>query len=148
MSTTTTTLPTKPSELIRVALRDLRACEADDRYVVNMWRWHWPTTDHRGRKVCAVCLAGAVLAKTIGAPRERRIVDYDLSKSLENGLDALDCFRLGRIDFGLELLNFDLSALDAQWTQYARESEYYESDPDEFHRRMKNLANYFESHGL
>ena len=149
MSTTTTTLPSEPSALIRVALADLSAIEDDDRYVVDMEEWHRPVF-YCGREVCHVCLAGAVLAQTLGAPRERRILDYDLEQygRVEDGLRALDYFRLGEISAGLELLNFDLSALDAQWTQYARESEYYESDPDEFHARMNSLADYLASCGL
>ena len=149
MSTSTTTLPKTPSALIRAALRDLRECEDDNRYVVDMEEWHRPV-HYCGREVCHVCLAGAVLAQTLGAPRERRILDYDLEQygRVEDGLRALDCFRLGEISAGLEMLNFDLSALDAQWTQYARESEYYESDPEPFHARMNSLANYLESCGL
>ena len=53
-------LPDKPSELIRLALADLRKCEADPRYLIDMAQWHRPVTS----ELCHVCLAGAVMART------------------------------------------------------------------------------------
>lgn len=58
-------LPDEPSKLIRVALRDLEKCENDFRYRVDMSFWH-NASEETG--VCSVCLAGATLAKTMGAP--------------------------------------------------------------------------------
>ena len=129
-------LPSLPSALIRLALADLRACERDDRYFVDM-RSHGPITDGR------VCLAGAVIVQTLG--------DTDFAgygSSVDDALQALDCFRVGLIDVGLKWLHADKSELSEEWTQYARESEYYESDPDEFHDRMHRLADYLASCGL
>ena len=121
MSTTTTTLPTKPSELIRVALADLRECEADDRYRVDMWDLHSSRKGQRGQMVCHVCLAGAVLAQTLGAPRNRSISGRDLARyrsSVQDRLRALDYFRRGEIKAGLSCLRltirheYGLRALD------------------------------------
>jgi hypothetical protein len=70
-------LPDKLSELIRVAVKDLEACRADPAYVIDMFDWHLP----RGG-VCHVCLAGAVFAKTCGAPPDHPscMEDFDLEK--------------------------------------------------------------------
>ena len=145
------TLPTHPSRLIRVALADLSAIEADDRYVVDMSEWHRPAyDDDRGRKVCSVCLAGAVLAKTVGVPHKQTISTADLDQydRVEGRLRALDFFRLGEISAGLEMLGYDVNELSEEWTQYARKSEYSPADPDEFHDRMHRLADYLASCGL
>ena len=159
------TLPTTPSALIRAALEDLRACERDDGYVVNMSNWHWPTTDNRGRKVCSVCLAGAVMAKTLDVPREQPIFSMaqilgvareqpifsleQCSGRVKDGLRALDYFRRGMISAGLEMLGYDdVDKLDEEYKQFASGAVYDASDPFEFHHRMHRLANYLESHGM
>lgn len=56
-------LPDKPSEIMRLALADLRSCKSDDTYKINMGTWHTPLLNGR----CSVCLAGAVMAKTLKA---------------------------------------------------------------------------------
>lgn len=54
-------LPGKPSELIRLALADLKAAEKA-KVKINMGRW--VATEKKGDKqVCTVCMAGAVMAK-------------------------------------------------------------------------------------
>ena len=144
-------LPSTPSELIRVALADLSACERDDGYVVDMDDWHAPITDDRGREVCEVCLGGAVLAQTLGAEPHEGIGDHDLARygsGVENKMNALNCFRRGEIDAGLEMLGYDVDKLSEEWEQYAYEAEYDKSDPDEFHDRMNSRADYLASCGL
>ena len=163
-------LPKTPSELIRVALADLRACEDDHRYVVDMGDWHAPITDDSGREVCSVCLAGAVMAQTLRVPREQPIYSAGLrhhSRGVKDGLYALDCFRRGELKEGLRRLKQDIAEIPtheeyekygwvtgydptdpAEWEQFAWGSEYEESDPDKFHSQMNELADYFQSHGL
>ena len=150
-STSTTTLPSTPSELIRLALEDLRACERDDRYEVDMWDLHNSREGQRGQMVCHVCLAGAVLAQTLGVPRDRSICGRDLARyrsSVQDRLRALDHFRLGEISAGLSYLGYDVDKLSEEWQQYARKSRYNPADPEAFHVRMNNLADYLASCGL
>ena len=151
MNMSTTILPTTPSELIRAALADLHACEHDDRYVVDMDDCHAPITDDGGRKVCRVGLVGAVLAQTLGEPRDVEIDDDDLEQygcEIKKLMIALNHFRYGEIEEGLFFLYHDKSELSEEWQQYASEVVYDKSDPDEFHARMNSLADYFESCGL
>ena len=150
MSTTTTTLPSLPSALIRLALNDLLACERDEGYRVSMTCWHvpvYPRMYHRGQMVCQVGLAGAVLAKTLRVPREQFIYSADLDQygRVEGGLRALDFFRLGEIEVGLRCLGFDYVAIDVYGFIKV---EYDESDPDEFHERMHRRADFLAAHGL
>lgn len=65
MSTTTKTLPDKPSDLLRLAVRDLEATEADENYEVSMEAL-WHPGMKPDLRPCLVCFAGATMAKTLG----------------------------------------------------------------------------------
>ena len=150
MNMSTTILPTTPSELIRAALADLHACEHDDRYVVDMGWWHEPVYNY-DYETCAVCLAGAVMAQTLGLPDDLDIDDDDLEQYGRVGdrLRALDCFRRGRIKEGLDMVGYDdADKLSEEWQQYASVAKYDKSNPDKFHVHMNSLADYFESCGI
>lgn len=58
-------LPTVPSQLLRLALDDLRKVERSKRYAVDMGSWHEPNQyDDKDNRVCAVCFTGALLKST------------------------------------------------------------------------------------
>ena len=59
---TTPKLPEKLSDLLDLAVSDAIKCEEDPRYRLNMDTYHTPEKDG-----CHVCLAGAVMAQTMGA---------------------------------------------------------------------------------
>ena len=82
----------KLHELLTIALDDLKKCEADPTYIINMHEWHVP----RGEQ-CSICLAGAVMAQSLGAyPSEHRsLFSYDAP--LDERLEALDDLRCGGI---------------------------------------------------
>lgn len=84
-------LPNKPSDLLDVALRDLEACEQDDNYEIRMSLWH--SSNHNLDKKCFVCLAGAVMAKTMGTPVTARGDPYDLVPHAKNKLQFIDACR-------------------------------------------------------
>lgn len=71
-------LPNKLSDLLELAVRDVQKCEAEPaRFALHMGNWHRPDA---GKGVCVVCMAGAVMAQTIGVPDdERREVFQGLS---------------------------------------------------------------------
>lgn len=54
-------LPNKPSELIEVALVDYAKVKRSKKFVIDMGDWY----TRRGAGICHVCLAGAVMAKTL-----------------------------------------------------------------------------------
>lgn len=91
-------LPKKPSELIKLALEDLMACESDDRYSIDMLTFH---ALHKGMRTCSVCLSGAVMAKSLHAPFGECVVPSDFNFKNQNKLFALDEFRNGDIGLGL-----------------------------------------------
>ena len=125
-------LPIKPSELIRLALSDLRKCEADPDYTTDMSSWHEP-----GRNTCYVCLAGAVMAKSLGADRYHDLEPMSFA-DVEYLLFALDHFRVGDIGSGLENLGFK----DDEFPN--RVIIPYRIDSEKFHKQMHVLADDLE----
>lgn len=132
-----TTLPDKPSELIRLALDDLAKVERSKRYVVNMNGWHEPN----GR--CAVCLAGAVMAQHFGASPKQNMFPSDYHEETCGKLQALDHFRLGWADDGIDCM--DLEPNDSVTN---RDIPGYSDDRPGFKRALRKLAKDLEKEGL
>jgi len=63
-------LPEPGGALLKLALDDLEALLTDDGYWIHADVWH--TMDVSGKR-CMVCLAGAVLSRTMGVPREQNL---------------------------------------------------------------------------
>lgn len=138
------TLPDKPSELIRVALADLEKCENDPKYEIFMGTWHDP---YPSAGVCDVCLAGSVLAKTMGFDPSVYVAPYDHHLSSENSakLSALDDFRTGDLRVGLSCMGFPESVWQA--TEDRRMPDY-DLEPEKFKAELLELAVFFEGQGL
>lgn len=135
--TTQVILPRIPSQLIRLALADLKKVEAmPDKYKVEMWEWHEPTIS----KKCVVCLAGSVMACTLNMNINK---SYGPSDFPENAVQlfVLDCFRNGNICAGLWRLGIDIEYEN-------RTICYYDRSPANFHADMNNLADDLEKDGL
>lgn len=133
------TLPDKPSELIDLALHDLELCEKDPRYEIDMQDWHNPQGEN-GR--CAVCFAGATLAKSLDVTPSELKEPPDFDEDTEAKLGALNEFRTGDVQDGLDLMGIYLEPnLDV-------EVVYYSTNPDGFKADMRKLANTLEEHGL
>lgn len=88
------TLPTKLSDLLELAVTDARKCEAEpERFVLDMDDWMRPRRDR-----CAVCMAGAVMAQSLGfdASSKERIDPAKINNdSLKNAMWAIDSMREG-----------------------------------------------------
>lgn len=133
-------LPNKPSALIHVALKDLELCEADPRYEVNMADWHEPDNDG----TCYVCLAGAVMAKTCGANPKERFDFSNFHGHTPRKLEALDAFRVGAVEYGLELLKLKLP----EGFSSHRTISTYLANPPLFKMHLRRLAKDLEAVGL
>ncbi len=138
-------LPSKPSELIRVALADLRKCEKDKRYGIDMSDWHVPVDDDDpDEPACYVCLAGAVMAKSLGVPigESKSCGSYYLGAPLvSDQLDALDEFRKGCVSDALGELGISSPHRTMPIPAYERGAE-------DFHEAMAGMADMLESEGL
>lgn len=82
-------LPNKLSDLITLAYEDAKQILRTPGYVLDMHLWH---QYHKG--VCRVCLAGSVMAKTLGAPRTKDLTPSDMPEAVRGKLEALNMFRL------------------------------------------------------
>ena len=94
----TSLLPDLPSAILRIALEDLEKVSKDSLYIVNPHEWHQPQP---GINPCHVCLAGAVMAKTLKVPpsETRAPLDYDLN--LRAKLKFIDSVRIQDVYEGL-----------------------------------------------
>lgn len=88
-----TTAPTKLSEWLDAAQEDALSILADARYCLNMKVWHSPSAG-----ICHLCLAGAVLAKSLGAFIGDDIGPGELSDENAKGLEALERVRRGWLE--------------------------------------------------
>ena len=88
--------PDKLWKVVEIALADLKKAEASPEYSVDMSVWHQPNG------ACKVCLAGSVMAFTLGVPIDRRVGDANRMGKWENPLRALDYFRLGNFQSAYE----------------------------------------------
>lgn len=100
-------LPDKPSELIRLALADIRKAEQDPLYVIHMGQWHEPVVDDHApggpRLVaCTVCFAGSVMAFSLDAAPDGSYSYNSFGEENQLKLEALDSFRVGDVRAGLK----------------------------------------------
>ena len=130
-------LPDKPSALLRVALSDLAKVEQDIRYKVDMSSYHVV----RPGGICHVCLAGAVMAKSLKVPFVSAI-PARLPESDE--IYALEQLRVGELHRAL--LNLDLPIPNDLPKSVPVTT--YETDRDRFFDNMHTIANLLEMYGL
>jgi hypothetical protein len=118
-------LPDKLSDLLELALSDLEKVEALPKYKVDMMQWH---TSIGG--VCAVCLAGSVLAMTGKMEYGRNISASMLPRPIADKLLAMDALREGRVyaaEFYLSGKG-SIDALDVVVTPYYQSPELFKAD--------------------
>lgn len=135
----TATLPTKLSELLRLAVKDAQACELDPAVELNMYQWHFPQDEGP----CLVCMAGAVMHCTLGTDPEEMLTPHDAA-AWRTSLLAIDRLRTGGLrqaalwldivvdDYTHALFgaivggDFDADAGRASWETYIRAAQYLE----------------------
>ena len=137
-------LPGKPSELILLALRDLKAVEKDSYYTVNMGCYHLPMRDvyPEAENQCAVCFAGAVMAKTLNANFLAYRMPYHF-RAEEPALRALDYVRMGALQDVFFVLGIPLPKDVAPSVSVTP----YRLDPKRFKREMRSIAKQLAARG-
>ena len=131
-------LPDMPDELINLAIDDLERAEQDPRYRIHMGQWHSPWDGGSSDATCHVCLAGAVMARTLGADPKRTKCPRDYLDArygdTTSKLEALDYFRVGSVSFGLK----SMYVVPEEFREY--DIPDYEEDPALFKKAMRELA--------
>lgn len=127
-------LPDKLSDLLDMALDDLREIEKDGRYIVNMHYWHVAVHPREDTTKCYVCLAGAVLARKMNHPMVSLHPDGELPEN-EHKLQAIDHLREGNVDLAFKELGLPDPGLHLN-----RDVDWYEDDRVAFTSNLRNLA--------
>lgn len=148
MGRTTAVLPDQPSALIRAAVRDLKSVRRSSNYVVDMDYWHMPaweaeSYDH-DEHACHVCLAGAVMARSLGVDVGDIAAPEDFGARAERKLLALNSFRLGNTAAAFVRLGLP----DKEGAKFDRNMpDFSPDDPRLFYHAMEKLASDLEAAG-
>lgn len=128
-------LPNKPSKLLEVALADLRKCEKSPDYDIKMGVWHEPPS--LNHSTCQVCLAGAVMAKSLKICRTKCAypTDDNFNETIERKLRALNAFRVGVCSDGFMYMDLQQS----QGCLFNRFMNSYHGSPSKFYEDMQHL---------
>ena len=191
-------LPDSPSELVRLGMKDLEACQQDEEhFVIDFGEWlghrdvyvndegehvtaaeyaDWdeytnmteeeaqeyeadggePVAEVERRELCAVCMAGAVMARSLlrpdqldaGVPWFPNDFDDDTCAKLE----ALDCFRVGGICSGLSRMGCVDEDIERQneidHGDYDLDVTPFSDAPGGFWKDMEAVAQQLEELGL
>lgn len=137
------TLPEIPSKLIRLALKDLKKVEKDEKYEIDM-NYYYEFNNEK----CSVCLAGAVMVKNLGASELKgSISTYDFGLINHKCLYALNEFRRGNFKEAFGYLNL-LDEYEKVANKLEREIPEYEGEGINFKKAMYELADDLEKEGL
>lgn len=140
-------LPDLPSELLRLALSDLRKCEQNPTFRIDMGVWLLPagvnTLEGRYYDQCSVCLAGSVIAQTLGHPLCLSGGPSDWRLDTARKLFALNYFRIGSITAAYQRLPRIKPANMPSYVSVCR----YDVNRDQFHKDMDELVHLLETHG-
>jgi hypothetical protein len=129
----------KPSELIRLAVDDLKKVEAmPETYVINMGAWH-----EGGKSNCMVCLAGAVMAMTLHVTPNQSVGPGHFPECVGQ-LSALNYFRAGSLHSGLT----SMGVKQPRGCSDTYPVVSYATDPYRFKQSMLGLAAYLEGYKL
>ncbi len=146
-----TYLPDTPSELLTVALDDLKKVERSTRYIVDMDFWHEPTKINHAQK-CIVCLAGAAIAKTLNRDATQNISPGNMEKAVPNlcgdtvadsdKIWALDKLRTVHIKRALYALGYtaDLPFENRVITPYNEDRKQFKRDLRKLARDLMDLG--------
>lgn len=159
METKPVQLPEKLSDLLLLALADIEKVERDhQRFTVSMEAWF--RVNHR----CAVCMAGAVMACTLGVTRadvnvyDHSIAPWELNNPADartgSKLQAIDDARVGSILTALERLDIIESSFDAppqwKWLHFYELPDYVRSGPGrkQWEEELLSLIGILQAEGL
>ena len=116
----------KPSELLEVALHDMKLISKDPRYIFDMTEWH----DNRGK--CRVCMAGSIMAA-------RLMPDCCEMELSPDSFETETSIKLQAVDY---IRRFDIKS-SLSWLQDIPKNDlYYKFNADQ----EKVVTKYFD-HG-
>lgn len=151
----TPTLSDKLSEVILQGVKDLEFVEKNPKYKIDMGVYHdkeyssWE--DKKVSEKCAVCFAGAVIARAGNDP-EKEIWPSYFDEKTANKLKALDAIRRGDLREALGLMRVKKLPKIVQVfvDSYVGDISVtpYERSPAKFKKEMREIAGELKSLGL
>jgi len=138
----TKTLPDKLSDTIDLALVDLVKAEKSPGYAVEMCEWHNPTVSG----ICEVCLAGSVMAFTLGVTKDDSCAPSSLDQPLDGKLSALEEIRCG--DIYSAIYEFYRTNIESADIPKKRRVIGYSTDPEGFKQELRDIATMLRKEGL
>ena len=135
-----------PSAVIFTALKDLEECEQDSYFVINMGEWCV-----RGDSICTVCLAGAVIAKSLAgvhtSTTDRTFSTMGYGRSLTPSCYSLEIARrlllleeIRTANYNvLEGFNVPLWMIRHLFDEYSSSTDY-EWNKTAFKKRLRGVA--------
>ena len=135
--------PETLSGLIRLALGDLRKCEQDPRYKVDMFEWHRPL-NAGGQEVCHVCFAGATMAQSCGLGFDKNWENISFDDNWDSAHHTLNMLRQFKFEDALFEAR-DVDGLGDKVQAYVggdsgSRAEKYGTNSQPYIRRGKELA--------
>ncbi len=91
-----------PSKLLLIAVEDMRALRKKKNIKFNMNDWVETFENTKGKKVCAVCMAGATLNNRFGAKNFADVCKLDGGLGVPDFADAVNDMRTGMLPWGIE----------------------------------------------
>ena len=136
-----TTLPNKAYEMIRLGIKDLKAVSEDPQYEVDMGCWLRVVDDK-----CMVCLAGAVLAKTLSvvANEDGTFLINSIHPRERDKILSLDMFRRGYINEGFARFHGE----NYGYHHSPMHITPYETDKEQFFQDLELMADILEQEEL
>lgn len=161
--------PAKMSEMVDLCIDDIKKVEASKGYAIRMSTWHSP--DSNG--LCHVCAAGAIIAKTLKAPKDDG-ASPRLFPAWTGALNAMDYMRSNELLYAIRAfygafeaetggskaalnkamkkagIYFDGNDFNDKWrfTDLPPEITPYDDDKVEFKRSARRFARWLEARGL
>ena len=148
----TSILPNKPSELILLALQDLKSTEASEKYEIRMGNWHFPPSliSYFSSEVkipsCQVCFAGSVMAFSLEADINRYYGPKDFPGE-ERKLRSLVVFRTGHVTYGMRTFYHDKDTTNYKEINDHLVIPHYHDDREGFYEAMAEMADYLKEKG-
>jgi len=125
-------LPNKPSKLLTLALTDMGKARRSKKYILEMSLWHSP---EYVRENCEVCMAGTVMAFSLGADPERSYGCNSFGPRNYLKLIAINCFRSGSITRAFISLSITVKDADLQ-TLVATYHDTMKNPPKDYRRSV------------
>ena len=100
-------------ELLKVTIADVRAVKADKGYKFDVREWH---ESNLSSGKCAVCVGGAVIAKTLGADPEVNLAPVMFPPATYAKLKMLDELRCSTVSYHMYSLAFPMHSCVYMWS--------------------------------